>query len=126
MAQDYLKFNGVQVKEPDEDGYSVNLSTTSTEDSGRNQYLSMRNTPIGTVASYSLKWSSLTADEMSLILKQVLGKAKFQAHYFDIVEGTWKDGDFYATTYNSPSKCLKEGEEVWDELSFNMIGVNAI
>lgn len=122
--QDYIKFNGVTIAQPDDDGYSVNLATTSTEDSDRDMSLVMHNTPIGTVESYSLKWSWLKPAEAALILSQVLNRPSFTAHYFDILTGGWRDGEFYATTFNSPCKILEEGQEYWDELSFNMIGVN--
>lgn len=122
--QDYLKFNGVTVKVPDEDGYSANLATTSTEDSNRDMSLVMHNTPIGTVESYSLKWSELTPSEASAILQQVLNKPSFTVHYFDILTGSWRNGEFYASNFNAPARILVDGEEYWDELSFNIIGVN--
>lgn len=126
MAQEYFKLNGIVVKQPSEDGYTVNFSTTSTENSGRNQYLRMQNTPIGTIDSYGLKWVDLTPAEFSQIMKQVVNKKEFTAHYFDGYEGKWMDRKFYATAFNAPCACLKEGEELWDELSFNMVGVDPI
>ena len=124
--QDYIMFNGVVIKQPDGDGYSANLATTSTDDSDRDMALGMHNTPIGTIAGYSLKWSYLTAAEMSQILKQVVNKGRFTAHYFDVLLGKWTDGEFYATNYNAPALCLEEGFEMWDELSFNIVGVNPV
>ena len=67
MAQEYLKFNGVTLPIPDEDGYTVEISTTSTDDSDRTQDLVMHNTPIGSVGSYGLKWSDLTKEEVASI-----------------------------------------------------------
>lgn len=122
--QDCLKMNEIEIVQPDEDGYSANLSTTSTEDSDRDMSLVMHNTPIGTVVSYSLKWSDIKAADAALILSQVLNKSSFTFHYFDILTATWRDGEFYATTFNSPSKTVEDGVEAWDELSFNVIGVN--
>lgn len=122
--QDYIKINGITIVQPDQDGYSVNLATTSTEDSDRDMSLVMHNTPIGTVESYSLKWTDIKASEAALILSQVLNKPSFTLHYFDILTGTWRDGEFYATTFNSPCRTIEDGVEAWDELSFNVIGVN--
>lgn len=122
--QDYIKINGITIVQPDEDGYTANLSTTSTEDSDRDMSLVMHNTPIGTVESYSLKWTDIKASDMALILNQVLNKPSFSMHYFDILTGRWRDGEFYATTFNSPCKTIEDGVEAWDELSFNAIGVN--
>lgn len=122
--QNYLSFNGVVVKQPDEGGYSAVLATTSTDDSDRDMSLVMHNTPIGTVEGYDLKWRWLTASEASQILRQVLNKPSFTAHYFDIITGTWRDAEFYASNYNSPAKSLIDGEEYWDELSFNIRSIN--
>lgn len=122
--QKQLKFNDVVVPWPDEDGYSAVLATTSTEDSDRDMTLKMHNTPIGTVEGYDLKWSWLTAKEASLILSQVLNKSSFKAHYFDIITASWRDGYFYASNYNSPCSSLIDGEEMWDELSFNIRGID--
>lgn len=119
--QDKLKFNGKTVAQPDD--YSPNLATTSTDDSERDMFLTMHNTPIGTVESYSLKWTWLTPKQMSEILTEVLNKKSFTAHYFDIITGKWRDGEFYASNFSAPAMSLKDGEEMWDELSFNMIGI---
>lgn len=122
--QDYIMFNGIKTVQPDEDGYSANLSTTSTEDSDRDMALVMHNTPIATVESYSLKYSDIKAADAALILSQVLNKPSFTLHYFDILTASWRDGEFYATTFNSPCRTIENGVETWDELSFNVIGVN--
>lgn len=126
MAQEYLKFNGVTLPIPDEDGYTVQIATTSTDDSDRTQDMVMHNTPIGSVASYGLKWSDLTKEEVSLILSQVLDKPSFSAHYFDVKTATWKDADFYATTFNITPINLAESQERIEELSFNIIGIKPI
>lgn len=47
--QDCIKFNGIKIAQPDEDGYSAIFATTSTDDSDRDMTLEMHNTPIGTV-----------------------------------------------------------------------------
>lgn len=123
--QDRLSFNGVEIKQPDKDGYTVKLETTSTASSGRDMSLYMRQTPLGTVHAYDLKWTDIDAKEASKILKEVLNKASFTAHYFDAIEGKWMDGLFYATTFNTPCKTFKDGIEGWDELSFQMTAVEA-
>ena len=122
--QDYIKINGITIVQPDEDGYSVELSTTSTEDSDRDMSLVMHNTPIATVVSYSLKWTNIKATDAAQILSQIINKPSFSFHYFDILTASWRDGEFYATTFNSPCKTIEDGVEAWDELSFNVIGVN--
>lgn len=126
MAQEQLKFNGIVMPWPDEDGYTVQIATTSTDDSDRTQDLVMHNTPIGSVGSYGLKWSDLTKEEVALILSQVLDKPSFSAHYFDIKTATWKDADFYATTFNITPIDLTEDQERIEELSFNIVGIRPI
>lgn len=121
--QKKILFNGVEIAQPIE--YKPNLATTSTEDSDRDQSLVMNNTPIGTVVSYSLKWEDLTAEEVSQILSQVLNKSSFSVHYFDIISGQWKTDEFYANNFSASAFSLKEGEEGYDELSFNIVGKNA-
>lgn len=122
--QNYITFNGVRVAQPDEEnGYSAVLATTSTDDSDRDMSLVMHNTPIGTVIGYDLKWTWITAAEAAEILQQVVNKSQFTMHYFDIYDAQWKDGLFYASNFNSPAFSLREGEEYWSELSFNVRGI---
>jgi len=123
--QEYIMINGIKIKQPDEDGYVASLATTSTEDSDRDMNLTMHNTPIGTVEGYDLKWTDLSLTEAAEILQQVVNKSSFTVHYMDILTGTWKDGEFYASNFNAPAGILKNGEECWDELSFNIRGINA-
>lgn len=122
--QDKIRFNGVEVVQPDE--YSAKLATTSTEDSGRDMGLDMHNTPIGTVGGYELKWSDISAEDVAKILQQVLNKPQFNVHYFDITTATWKDAAFFAANYNSPCKTLEDGIEKWDELSFQITGMKPV
>lgn len=124
--QDRLTINGIDIQQPSYDGYAAVLATTSTDDSDRDMSLTMHNTPIGTVAGYNLKWENISAEEVAKILGQVLNKSSFTVHYFDITTATWKDGEFYASNFNAPSRSLEDGEEKWDELSFNIRGVNAV
>lgn len=123
--QDYLKINGKKIKQPDEDGYVSVLATTSTEDSDRDMTLTMRNTPIGTVESYQLKWSDISCKEASEILEMVVNKSDFNVHYFDVLTAKWRDGKFYASNFNAPVVRLNSGNETLDQLSFNIVGVNA-
>lgn len=126
MAQEQLKFNGIEIPWPDKDGYTVQISTTSTSDSDRTQDLVMHNTPIGSVGSYGLKWTDLTKEEVATILCQVLDRPSFSAHYFDIKTATWKDADFYATTFSITPIDLTDQHERIEELSFNIIGIRPI
>ena len=110
----------------DSDGYTVQIATTSTGDSDRTQDLVMHNTPIGSIGSYGLKWTDLKKEEVALILGQVLDRPSFSVHYFDLKTATWKDADFYATTFNITPIDLTEEQERIEELSFNIIGIRPI
>lgn len=121
MAQELISFNGVVVKQPDE--YTPSMATTSTEDSGRDMSLMMINTPIGTVEAYNLKWSNIPLAEASKILRQVINRNSFVAHYCSIYDGRWQDREFYASNYSASAKTLKDGVECWKELSFQITGV---
>ena len=118
--QESIKFNDIEIVQPDEDGYSAVLAVTSTEDSDRDISGDMHNTPLFTVHGYNLKWSYISAAKAAAILKHFVGKNKCKVHYFDIMTATWKDGYFYASNFNAPSKTLKDGEECWKSLSFDI------
>ena len=118
--QDFFKFNNIVVVQPT--SYSAQLATTSTEDSDRDQMLVMHNTPIATIESYEMGWKYIGVSDASTILKQVINKSSFLLHYFDLKEGRWLDGYFYASNFNSPCLTLEDDMECWDELSFNVIG----
>ena len=122
--QEAITINGVYIKQPDQDGYSAVLATTSTDDSDRDMSLVMHNTPMGTVEGYDLKWKYIKPLEAAQILQQVLNKSEFTVHYFDIITAQWRDGKFYASNFNAPVKTLKDGEECWSELSFNIRSIN--
>lgn len=111
--QDCIKINGITVVQPDDDGYSANLATTSTDDSDRDQSLVMHNTPIGTVQGYELKWSYIKARDAATILREIINRSSFTLHYFDILTASWRDGEFYASNFNAPCKTLEGGVECW-------------
>lgn len=124
--QERIKFNGIDIVQPDKDGYSAIIATTSTEDSDRDLSGKMHNTPLFSVTGYNLKWDEIAASKAAVILQQFVGKRSCKVHYFDIMTGTWKDGQFYASNFSAPSKTLKDGEECWKGLSFDIRSVGAI
>lgn len=124
MAQNYITIDDVIIKQPEK--YSVSIATTSTEDSGRNQYLKMLNTPMGSIDGYQLQWGRLTTSELSTILQLVIDKSKFKVHYLDACSGSWKDGYFYAANYTAPAIRLTENSELWENLSFQISAIDPI
>lgn len=122
--QNVIKFNDVDIVQPDT--YTAALATTSSEDSGRDMSFTMRNTPIGTAESFKLEWNNISAIDAANILKQVVGKSKFKAHYLSLYEGKWKDAEFYSANYNTPVITVIDGVECWEKLTFQITGVDSI
>lgn len=114
-----------KTKQPDE-GLGYSFETTYSDDSDRVQTGDAYITPLFTVESYSYSASDLTLSEMSYILKQVAKGRKFKAHYLSPYEGKWQDGYFYVGKGSLKIGSWKEEEEIYDSLSFNMIGVKRI
>lgn len=126
MAQQRLRFNNYTPPNVTEDGYTVNFATTSTSNSGRTMRGVMNNVPLFTVESYNLKWSNISASDVSQILTQVMGKAGFNFYHYNIYKARWETGVFYAANFNSPVLRLQEGNEKVKELSFQVTGVNPV
>lgn len=119
--QDRISINGVSIAQPTK--YKAVFATTSTDDSDRDMSLVMHNTPIGSVEGYDLEWEYLTPKEASDILRQVLNRPEFTVHYFDLLNGAWTDGKFYASNYEAPCLTLKDGMACWEGLSFGIRGI---
>lgn len=126
MAQQRLRFNNYTPPNVTEDGYTVNFATTSTSNSGRTMRGVMNNVPLFTVESYNLKWSNISASDVSQILTQVMGKAGFNFYHYNIYKARWETSVFYAANFNSPVLRLQEGNEKVKELSFQVTGVNPV
>ena len=124
--QQKIKINGIEIVQPDKDGYALSLATTSSAKSGRTMRGNMRNTPLFTVEAYNLKWTNLSAAECAQILQQVVGKAEFDFYHFNVYRAKWETGKFYAANYNTPLYRLNEGDERVQELSFQVTGVNPL
>ena len=125
MAQDRLKINGIEVKQPDT-GLGYDFETTYTEDSGRVQTGVLHISPLFTVEAFSYKATDLTEKEMSQILQMVANGGKFNLHYRSPYYGGWRDGEFYVGKGSLSIGSWKEHEERYDSLSFNMIGANPL
>ena len=125
MAQDYIKINGTQICQPDE-GLGYDFETTYSEDSIRVQSGVLHATPLFTVEAFSYSASYLTVAEMKTILQAVAKGATFTLHYFSPYYGTWRDDEFYVGKGSLSVGRLNESGEIYDSLSFNMIGVNPI
>lgn len=126
MAQEHLRFGTYTAPDVDEDGYAVQLATTSTAKSTRTQKGNMKNTVMFTVEAYNLKWTDISAKEASNILRQVMNKNEFDFYHFNAYKAQWETGKFYASNYNLPVVRLNNGEERYSELSFQVTCINPL
>lgn len=125
MAQEYIKINGIQIRQPDE-GLGYSFESTYTEDSTRVKSGKGHFTPIFTVESFSYEATWLTLSEVKTILQEVAKGKNFDLHYFSPYYGEWRTDTFYVGQGSLEIGRLNEEEERFDSLSFNMIGVNPI
>lgn len=124
--QERIKINGIDVWQPDEGQLSYNFETTYTEDTTRVQSGEIHLTPMFTVESFGYSGSNLPMPKMVEILQNVAKGNRFTLHYFSPYFGTWRDDTFYVGKGSLSVGKLIEGEEIFDSLSFNMVGVNPI
>lgn len=123
--QEYFSVDGTRIAAPD--SYKPVFATTSTDDSDRDQTLTMHNTPIGTIAGYDMEWGTLEWDEIATILNSMLNKSQFSFHHADpTIPGYWVDRDFYASNFNMAAQTLEDGIEMWEGLSINVRRITAI
>lgn len=120
-----FEFNGIKVKTPNT--FKPQLATTSTEDSDRVQKkLTMHNTPIGTIESYSFEWKNIEPKEAAKIVKQIKDQAKYRLRYLSASTGEWEVNEFYTTNYDFGTLKMANGKFVWESLSFNSISITAL
>lgn len=125
MEQEKITFNGVAIKQPDK-GLGYDFETTYTEDSTRVQSGVLHSTPLFTVESFSYSASWLTIQEMKQILQIVAKGKSFQMHYFSPYYGKWRDDTFYVGKGSLSIGILRKDKEMFESLSFNIVGVNPI
>lgn len=125
MAQEYILFNGTQIRQPDE-GLGYSFETTYTEDSTRVQTGAGHFSPMFTVESFSYEATDLTKAEMSQILQIIAKGANFQMHYFSPYWGQWRTDTFYVGKGSLSIGRLNLDDERFESLSFNIVGVNPI
>lgn len=125
MAQQYITINGTKIRQPDE-GLGYDFETTFGEDSKRTQLGQLMTSPVFTVESLSYTASNVTADEMKTILQLVMKGTFFTLHYWSPFYGAWRDDEFYVGRGTLAIGRLNETEEVYDTLSFNMVGRNPV
>lgn len=126
MKQEKILFNGIEIKQPDSGSLGVSFDTTYTDDSGRIMSGVALATPLFTVEAYSYKATDLTLQEMSQIL-QIIDKGKpFTVRYLSAHYGKWRTDEFYVGKGTLTVGLWEASEERYDELSFNLVGVNPL
>lgn len=125
MAQEYITLNGIIIRQPDE-GLGYDFETTYTEDSTRAMNGTLYSTPMFTVESFSYRATWVPAAEMRKILQIAARGYPFKLHYFSPYYGRWRDDAFYVGKGSLSIGFLNAAQEVFEDLSFNMIGVNPL
>lgn len=125
MAQERLLINGIAVKQPDS-GLGYSFETTYTEDSVRVQSGVADISAMFTVEAFSYEATDLTESEMSTILQMIAKGKKYKLHYRSPYYGAWRDDYFYTGQGSLSIGSWKEDKERYENLSFNMVGVNPI
>ena len=124
MAQQKIKIDGVEIFQPDS-GLTWEFETTYTSASTRPQSGVGRFAPMFTVESYQYKASNVPVADVAQILQLVTGR-NFSLYHFSPYTGRWETGTFYVGKGTLVLGLLKEDEEIYNSVTFNMIGVNPI
>lgn len=126
MKQEKLLFNGIEIKQPDSGNLGIAFDTTYTDDSGRNMSGVAIVSPLFTSEAYSYEATDLTLQEMSQILQIVAKGNIFECRYLSAYYGKWRTDKFYVGRGSLNVGTWKVAEEVYDKLTFNLIGVNPL
>lgn len=126
MKQEKILFNEIEIKQPDSGSLGVAFDTTYTDDSGRPTSGVALVTPLFTVEAYSYKATDLTLQEMSQILQIVAKGNRFKCRYLSAYYGKWRTDEFYVGKGTLTVGSWETSKERYDELSFNLIGVNPL
>lgn len=125
MAQNRIKINNTVIYQPDEDlGYA--FETTYSEDTARVISGKLNATPLFTVERLSYSASNIPVSEAAAILQRVAKGQKYDLYYFSPYYGTWREAKFYTPSGSIQIKRLKQNQEFYSNLSFDMTGVNPL
>lgn len=125
MTQEKIKMNGAEIWQPDEE-LNAAFATTYTESSGRTQRGKAILVPLFTVEQFGYKATSIPTLEAAKIIRIIAKGRKFKLHYYSPYYDTWRDADFYVGQGDMMIGSLNKNNMYYEELSFNMQGVNPI
>ena len=123
--QDKIRINGIEIFQPDE-GLKSSFETTYSEDNTRLQNGSANFVPLFTVEQFSYSATDIPAEEVSVILQQVIKGEAFNLHYYSPYYGSWRDGMFRVGQGQFDIGTLEDGGERISSLTFNMTGEEPI
>ena len=115
----------IEIYQPDE-GLQANFETTYSSDSTRVQNGVMHATPLFTVEQYTYTATDIPVEDATVIIQKIVKGLPFKLHYFSVYYGMWRDDIFRVGRGQYTIGNLKEGEERYQSLSFNMTGDNPI
>lgn len=125
MAQNKIKINGIEIKQPDED-MKWSFETTYTSDTSRPQTGQLQLSPLFTVEAYEYTASRITPAELYTILQVIAKGGRFNFYRYSPYYNEWREDPFYVGQGNCTVRTLREGEESFKELTIQFTGINPI
>ncbi len=125
MAQERIKINGTEIRQPDE-GLGYAFETTYTDDTARTQGGVLHASAMFTVEALTYTASYVTAHDMKRILGYIAKGQTFTLRYFSPYYGCWRDGRFYVGRGDLKIRRLNAEAEVFESITFTMTGVDPI
>lgn len=122
--QNKITLDNIEIAQPDELGYS--FETMYTEDSGRVQTGTAVVSPMFTVEAFSLGYKFLSLEEAHVIVQKILRGGKVLVHYPSVFYNGWRDGYFYVGKGDTDWGRVNTGEELVENLKFNIVGVEPV
>lgn len=126
MEQEHIMFGNYTPPDVDEDGYTPQMATTSSSNSGRTSRGVAKNVVLFTTEAYQLKWTNISAQDAAKILAEVVNKPEFDFHYYSVYLARWQTKKFYAANYSPKISSLVKGQETLDELSFQVTRIDPL
>lgn len=125
MAQEYIRMNGIIVRQPDT-GLTWDVETTYGHGSGRAITGVAQVDPLFTVEALGYTATGINDRDLRQILQIVAKGEIFDLHYYSPFFGMWRTDEFYMGRGSLIVRSLEEGKEMYDSISFQMTGVNPI
>ena len=126
MAQDRVKFNGVDYGQPNSMVHK--FATTDSSETTRSMKGELSGAPLFVVEAYDVTYEELTAEKLSALLHVILrrpGYPHFTLHHYSAFYGAWRNDTFYVTEPSADIKTVKVGKEKY-KLQFSMTGINPL